>query len=266
MLDTQILNETFGTGIVTSVTDYELSYKVRNQLTPMTITFERIQGGAQDVELVEEDTMLLIKSGAEVIRSIEDKILIPEIQSLQELHPDKKLSLLIVGLKKYCESAKPRLSRIDIERALTKLQLCTKTSHRLFESEKDVGLVVAQFGKSIAESAEKRQKSHKMELENLYFANENRDCVKVQDKVGLVRLWQQHLIKLPLVTLETAQAIINVYPMPRNLIEAYKSSPDPVNLLRDVPIRRATTRRIGPEMSRKIYNFYSSLNASELLN
>lgn len=95
--------------------------------------------------------------------------------------------------------------------------------------------------------------------------------MKVLDNVvGLGRLWQQHLLKLPFITLESAEAIMAVYPMPKNLLDAFKSSSNPETLLRDLPIRRgggplATIRRFGPEMSRKFYQFYHSLDPNELL-
>lgn len=117
-----------------------------------------------------------------------------------------------------------------------------------------------------------------METENFYFANDNKDSVKVQDHTrkdssnpGLSRLWQQHLLKLPFITLETAEAILSVYPMPKDLLDAFKSSPSPETLLRDIPVRRGggpltTNRRLGPEMSRKLFQFYHSLDPSEMLS
>lgn len=54
---------------------------------------------------------------------------------------------------------------------------------------------------------------------NFYVANDNKDCVQVKGEIGLGSLWQRHLIKLPLVTLETAEAIIKKYPMPSQLIK-----------------------------------------------
>lgn len=41
----------------------------------------------------------------------------------------------------------------------------------------------------------------------------------VKGVTGLSNLWQHHLIKFPLVTLEIAEAIISEYPMPKVLLE-----------------------------------------------
>lgn len=55
--------------------------------------------------------------------------------------------------------------------------------------------------------------------QNFYATNDNKDCVTVKEMVGLSKLWQHHLFKMPSVTLETAEAIISAYPMPRLLID-----------------------------------------------
>ena len=61
-----------------------------------------------------------------------------------------------------------------------------------------------------------------MNDQNFYIVNDNKDCVAVKGVNGLSNLWQHHLTKLPLVALETAEAIIGEYPMPRSLFEVSK--------------------------------------------
>lgn len=58
-----------------------------------------------------------------------------------------------------------------------------------------------------------------------------------------------------------ASAIVDAYPSPQLLIQAYKqcfSEEERQNLLADLQVRRgegvtATLRRVGPELSRRIY-------------
>lgn len=50
------------------------------------------------------------------------------------------------------------------------------------------------------------------------MTNDNKDCVAIRGTIGLGKLWQHHLIKLPMATLESAEAIIGEYPMPRLLL------------------------------------------------
>jgi hypothetical protein len=103
------------------------------------------------------------------------------------------------------------------------------------------------------------------------LGNDSRECVRVTDGQGLGQLWHRQLIKMPQLTLEVAQSITNVYPMPRLLIEAYEvAGDDGPNLLADLPVRRsggplATNKRIGNEISRRVYNLFMSLNPNDIL-
>lgn len=100
---------------------------------------------------------------------------------------------------------------------------------------------------------------------------DNKDCVKIQGINGLARLWQQQLQKIPLVSLEISQSIANVYPMPKTLFDAYSKNPlDGPSLLAEIPVRRragplTSVRKIGLEMSKKIYILFSSLDENEFV-
>lgn len=59
----------------------------------------------------------------------------------------------------------------------------------------------------------------KYENFNFFIRNDNKDCVQVEDDIGLKNLWQQHLMKMPLTTLEKAQSIMEIYPTPGDLIK-----------------------------------------------
>lgn len=65
----------------------------------------------------------------------------------------------------------------------------------------------------------RKQQAELLDDQNFYVTNDNKDCVAVKGTTGLTSLWQHHLIKLPLVALETAEAIIGEYPMPSALFE-----------------------------------------------
>lgn len=65
----------------------------------------------------------------------------------------------------------------------------------------------------------RKDRTDKNAQQNFYIANDNKDCVQVKGEIGLSSLWQRHLIKFPLVTLETAEAIIGEYSMPSKLIQ-----------------------------------------------
>lgn len=78
---------------------------------------------------------------------------------------------------------------------------------------------------------------------------------------GLALVWRRQIQQLNRVSLEMASAIVDAYPSPQILIQAYKrcfSEQERQNLLADLKVRRgegvtATSRRVGPELSRRIY-------------
>lgn len=238
----------------------------------------------------EENILLLILQGSDVIAWMEQDTLISTVKSFCDTYPEKNISLLIFGFRKFLRGGHSKMSRVQLETQLTKVQLYTKCSHRLIEKEDVLADTIVHFSKATLEWPVKyvlnwfiflrlylypfyfrKLKNEALENQNFYFEGDNKECVKVSDKVGLGRLWQQHLIKLPFITLETAEAIMTVYPTPKTLLDALKNSDSPETLLRDIPFRRGngplvTNRRIGPEMSSKIYKFYTSLNGDELLS
>lgn len=93
-----------------------------------------------------------------------------------------------------------------------------------------------------------------------------------------------------MVALETAEAIIAEYPMPRALFEvcdrwdenaigfssykikfqAYENNPNGPDLLANVPVRRAggpltSVRKIGPELSKKLHALYTKTDPNFIL-
>lgn len=106
---------------------------------------------------------------------------------------------------------------------------------------------------------------------NFYLANDNKDCVQVKGEIGLSSLWQRHLMKIPAVSLETAESIIQKYPMPADLIDAVDSCD--INgplFLADIPIRRAggsltAARKIGAEISKKVFALYTNTNSNYVI-
>lgn len=87
-----------------------------------------------------------------------------------------------------------------------------------------------------------------------------------KDGEGLKKVWQKHFQQLRNVSAEMAAAITNVYPSPQSLLKAYRgcsSREEASKLLQDILVRRgagvlASSRRIGPELSRRVYLLFST--------
>ncbi|CAK9794987.1 Crossover junction endonuclease EME1 [Anthophora plagiata] len=146
---------------------------------------------------------------------------------------------------------------------------------RLINSSQELALMVYQCTKAIAEIPYKLEKSKNLtDKFDWYVMGDNRNTVRVdKDGNGLKRLWQQQLCQFHLSSLEIAEAICSVYPSPAHLIEAYTNCTDNegVNLLKDIPIRRAagpltTVRKVGSELSKKIYLTFMSRDGENILS
>lgn len=177
--------------------------------------------------------------------------------------------MIIFGLKEFCRRHKNVIGIKETEIKLTQLQLLANCSHRLHETPDDVALSVLQFSKAIAEEPFKAKQNQKLDQEQLYLTNETKANVNLDDPASLGRLWHTQLTTLPKVTYEVAQSIIKEYPLPKNLLDAYKASSNPAKMLAEIPIIRtgpmAKTRRIGPELSRKIHTLMTSNNPDDVL-
>uniref|UniRef100_A0A8C3YWB2 Structure-specific endonuclease subunit EME1 n=1 Tax=Catagonus wagneri TaxID=51154 RepID=A0A8C3YWB2_9CETA len=152
------------------------------------------------------------------------------------------------------------VTRVDMEEALVDLQLHTEAQVRIARSWKELADLACTFTKAVAEAPFKKlrgQTSFSFCLESDWAGGAKVDrCGR-----GLALVWRRQIQQLNRVSLEMASAVVDAYPSPRLLIQAYKrcsSKQERQNLLADIQVRRgegvtATSRRIGPELSRRIY-------------
>ncbi|XP_019398035.1 PREDICTED: crossover junction endonuclease EME1 [Crocodylus porosus] len=220
------------------------------------------------------------------------------VARVMEKIPGKTLALVVVELEKYLRSHKgqsqkrprqavpsgsqkegqrkrkrqkeasgPEVSRLDVEEALVDLQLHTGIQVRCLENWKDLSDFASMFTKSVAEAPFKRER----ENTGFSFYLENEWCrgVKVdRSGKGLLQVWQRQIQQFHRVSPDMASAIVSAYPSPWLLKQAYHrcfSEQEQQNILADIPVRRgdgvtATSRRIGPELSRRIFLQMTSHN------
>lgn len=247
-----------------------------------------------------EEYIIVIWSNYEAVKHVAEGTFCASIAHNKSLIPNYNMTLVIFGMEEYFtyrkkqktnQSSKskgsrinkkskeqfetfPIISRQQLEMCLTEVQIVVKCSSRLIENVQDLGLMVYQYTKSISEIPYKLQKRESQEDKfDWYVMGDNKNTVRVdKDGNGLKRLWQQQLCQFNLSSLETSEAICAIYPSPVQLIKAYKNcTPDEgTNLLKDIPIRRAVgpltaVRKIGPELSKKIYVMFTTQNGDALL-
>ncbi|KFW05879.1 Crossover junction endonuclease EME1, partial [Eurypyga helias] len=162
--------------------------------------------------------------------------------------------------KKDVKGSGLEISRMDMEEALVDLQLGKQVQVSFFESWEELGEFATMFTKAVAEAPFKRQR----EKTGFSFYLEKGWCggVKVDHSgKGLLEVWKRQIQQFNRVSIEMAEAVVSVYPSPQLLSQAYSrcsSEREQENLLANIPVRRgdgvtATSRRIGPELSRRIY-------------
>ncbi|XP_042303843.1 crossover junction endonuclease EME1 isoform X1 [Sceloporus undulatus] len=222
------------------------------------------------------------------------------VANIMQKMPGKTLALAVVELEKYFSSHKhkcqkkvkqavqsggmaqeqgrPRkwrgkadpvleLSRVDVEEALVGLQLHTSVQVQILESWKEFADFASMFTKAVAEAPFKRERDNtgfSFCLEGDWISGSKVD----RSGKGLLQVWKRQIQQFNRVGLEVANAIVAQYPSPMLLMEAYhqcSSEQERYNLLRETPVRRgdgvtATTRRVGPDLSKRIYLQMTSHN------
>ncbi|XP_035889653.1 crossover junction endonuclease EME1 [Phyllostomus discolor] len=154
----------------------------------------------------------------------------------------------------------PTVSRVDMEKALVDLQLHTDAQARVVQSWKELADFACAFTKAVAEAPFKRlrdQTSFSFCLESDWAGGAKVD----RAGRGLAQVWRRQIQQLNRVSLEMASAIVAAYPSPQLLVQAYRrcfSEEERQSLLADIQVRRgegvtSTSRRVGPELSRRVY-------------
>ncbi|XP_072846704.2 structure-specific endonuclease subunit EME1 isoform X1 [Pogona vitticeps] len=246
-----------------------------------------------------EDFVTMIRNSKQVGMEGPVETLQSFVANIMKKAPGKTLALAVVELEKYFSSHKhksqkklpqqeqngseaqeqgrqrnPRgpksvreLSRVDVEEAMVDLQLHMGVQVQILESWKEFGDFARMFTKAVAETPFKRERdktSFSFCLEGDWVTGMKVD----RSGKGLLQVWKKQIQQFSRVILEMANAIVAKYPSPLLLMQAYdacSSEQERQNLLAEIPVRRgdgvtASTRRVGPDLSKRIYLQMTSHN------
>ncbi|XP_038633491.1 crossover junction endonuclease EME1 [Scyliorhinus canicula] len=173
---------------------------------------------------------------------------------------------------KGCDQHVPPISRADVELALVHLQLSVKAQLQLLETWKEFADYISMFTKAVAEAPFKRGRENKG-LSVYLESDGSRGAKADRSGKGLLSIWKKQIQQLNRVSSEMANAIVSAYQSPWLLTQAYhmcSSEREKENLLADIPVRRgegaiSTTRRIGPELSKRVYLLMTSMESEFFL-
>ncbi|XP_075022000.1 structure-specific endonuclease subunit EME2 [Calonectris borealis] len=163
------------------------------------------------------------------------------------------------------------MTQEEILEALVVLQLWGNIEVVFLDTWQEFGQHVSALTKAIAKRPYKRQ----LESQELPFcaAGAWASGVRVEkDGTGLWQVWKRQIQQFNRVSPATAAAIAEAYPSPSLLLQAYEecSTEDEKRLLlSDIPVKSDVSgkdRRVGPDLSRRIYLFMVSTDPDLVLD
>ena len=202
-------------------------------------------------------------------------------QTIHDKYKSRKaMTIVVVGasssfqLSKTLTRSSP-VKSIDLDNIYLELQLQYHCIVKYAEQDHDLAALVLSFTKAVTVAPEKR-------LKNLSPFTFHVDTLKQfkairvdidQANKSLEPLWKQILQQFHHMGIEQAQVIVQQYGTIHALVQAYRQCPSENEaklLLADIQVRRGagvltTTRKIGPQMSEKIWKLFTALDGNELL-
>lgn len=275
VLDQGLLLIPWGQELLEKLNNTDLKYEIRSLPARNCIFWERNVGQQTLVAGVEledawhmEQQVLLVYAEADFQRALKDHNLGCIRAKLHDAFPALNCQFTVVV---------PRLRQSKHSHetnALIELQLLQHLHvEQLAQPQcQEFILLLQRYTKAIAELPYKQQRQSILGSFKKYLANDNKQCVRVEQGNGYGRLWQQHLNRLPLVTLEVAESIISQYPCPKRMLQQFADDPQAVQTLADVKIKRSngpqplqSERRIGNVLSNKLYTLYTARDPNTLI-
>lgn len=272
----------------------ETPYVRWQRMVPSVINTESQSEGCE-----EENDVLVAITATEFIKMINastadidcEETLSSWIKKMHVQWEDSQIHLVCIGLEEYKKSVKAKKARLDknsetskkrkktaildvsftdIETASIELQIKFNITITYVETAAEFVTLVKQMTKSVGEAPYKR-----MKRQDVQFMNEI-PSVKIDAKTGegKRKAWKQMIQQFHNVTAVMATAITDRYPSIISLMRAYEECGTDANkaemLLSEIPVRRGvgtlqTSRRIGPELSYKIYRQLTSPDPDERL-
>ncbi|XP_039955290.1 crossover junction endonuclease EME1 [Bactrocera tryoni] len=277
VLDSSILNSSIpglGCELKLEIEQLQIKYAIRDLPSKSCIIWER-QSGQRELlpnECLESPLSAKWESENQVVQFFSKQDLknttATEIaKNMENNFPDMQPTIaLLADRNKNAESNTTNSVLIDLQvlHQVATIQVAPVSS--------EVAATLRRFTKAIAEAPFKQQKAETLGTFKKFLANDKKQCVRVVGTNGLGRLWQQHLNRLPLVTLEVAETIIAKYPCPKKLLDAYERDADEEKkIMADLKINRGgphplqADRRIGQVLSGKLHMLYNSRDPNAII-
>ncbi|KAG7176071.1 Crossover junction endonuclease EME1-like [Homarus americanus] len=261
-LDRQLLELAEGSQVISQLQTGGIRYRIVDSAVAAAATIVRVDPVTRQETPAEEAVVIMaVNDFVEVVKKqvYEDGVegLCHQSRKWKRSFNNANLTLVVCGVEVYL--------RVDIETALVTAQLECGLNHRLMADASGVATFILQITKAVAEAPFKHEKGEPSF--SWYAEGSSINAVKIDKSgVGLLKLWHQQLRQFNNVGVEVAQAIASKYPSPCALLQSYRKCLMPQEaslLLADIPVRRGagpltSSRRVGPELSKKIHLFLTT--------
>uniref|UniRef100_A0A3Q2E6L5 Essential meiotic structure-specific endonuclease 1 n=1 Tax=Cyprinodon variegatus TaxID=28743 RepID=A0A3Q2E6L5_CYPVA len=272
-VDPALLQLEGGGTLLAAVQALGCSCSIEKQELPRSVTWARRAPTTQVVKKKQQkNSNALNRHG----RSDCSPTLTSWVQGQQRRHPAKTLSLAVIDLENYFRFL---LNQIQIpfihlsSVAMVHLQLHTGVSVHFLSTWKEFSDHITMTTKAVAEAPFKREREQtgfSFYLESEWAGGQRVD----RAGKGLLQVWKRQIQQFNRVSPDVAAAILAAYPSPQLLRKAYsqcKTENQKLALLADLLIRRgegitSTTRRVGPELSKRLYLLMNSCDPEQILD
>lgn len=218
-----------------------------------------------------EDHIVQLLTQDELLQLFQSKSLDIVYTKLSQLYPGCQFLIFYLKSKNVRKNSEVEKTLLDLH-FLYQLNVIQVPS---YDGLQELLEELRRLTKAVAEKLYKKQLQDTVGSCRKYLLNDNKNCVRVEGSNGLSRLWQQHLNRLPLLTLNVANTIMEEYSCPKQLIDDFRNAgEETIDKISNLKVQRGclpngmeqtNCRRIGKVMAKKLYTLYTATDPSTLI-
>ncbi|XP_061823645.1 probable crossover junction endonuclease EME2 isoform X2 [Nerophis lumbriciformis] len=279
-IDPVVLQQEGSDILLGTLSSNEWKYRIEQQQLPNSITWTRdLPQGEEGGETVEEDQVVQVLGATEFLDMlISVKTIIDSKGEDSTLCRDaaKVLSVLVTDARSSYKrrgyetvQSKYGGENVNVEEVLVYLQLYKNVSVVFLDGWQEVTDHICAVTKSLSKRPSKLL-SEKVELPFCVDGSWGSGARVEKDGSGLKHVWSKQIQQLNRVSPAVASCVSAAYPSPQLLLQAYTASSseeDKKKLLADLVIKgEGKDRRIGPEISARLYRCFTTQNPELVLD
>ncbi|XP_075949696.1 essential meiotic structure-specific endonuclease subunit 2 [Anarhichas minor] len=294
-VDPALLQQDGSDILLDTLAAFEWRYTIENQQVPHSITWIRELPQGDDGSVEEEqvalvlglndfvDMVIAVKKmlDSEGEETVMGSFLSPILECLNrdakkvvtllvtDSQPDYRTDACGVYLLDEMLQSKSGMENLDVKEVLVYLQLCKNITLVFLDGWQEVTNHVCAVTKALS----KRPFKLLTERAELPFCVDGSwaSGVRVErDGSGLIQVWSRQIQQLNRVSPAVASAVTAAYPSPQLLLQAYQSlesEEDRKGLLAGLLIKSGgKERRVGPEISARVYRCFTAHNPQLVLD